>query len=189
MFKVRSSLRALFRDDGGMGGFVSPSSYEIGWMLPWIFREGQGNRFDRETNGNVGGISLKSMSILAVLVLSVLALSTMAVASEESVAKVAGAVAEVKEEAAGAAEAVGAAASNATETVKEEAASVAEEAKEEAAKTTEEAKETVSEAAESAKEKVNETIPAEAKGTPGFEAVFAIAGLLSVAYMVLGRRN
>ncbi|NMC11098.1 MAG: S-layer protein, partial [Methanothrix sp.] len=62
-----------------------------------------------------------------------------------------------------------------------EAAPVAEAVKEEvteAAKTVEEAKENVTEAAKT-----------EEKAAPGFESLFALTGLLAVAYLVLGRRE
>ncbi|OPX76601.1 MAG: hypothetical protein A4E44_00522 [Methanosaeta sp. PtaB.Bin018] len=80
-----------------------------------------------------------------------------------------------------------------------EAAPVAEAAKEnvtEAAKTVEEAKESVTEAAktvEEAKENVTEAAKTAEKtaekAAPGFEVLFALTGLLAVAYLVLGRRE
>jgi F0F1-type ATP synthase membrane subunit b/b' len=68
----------------------------------------------------------------------------------------------------------------------EEAATKAEELVNESAT---EAKEKVEEAATKAEEKVNETAPKEAKEQPGFEGIFAIAGLLAVASLVLSRRE
>ena len=50
-------------------------------------------------------------------------------------------------------------------------------------KATEEAKEKVPGAVE------NETAKTEEKAAPGFESVFAITGLLAVAYLVLGRKE
>jgi S-layer protein (TIGR01567 family) len=80
-----------------------------------------------------------------------------------------------------------------------EAAPVAEAVKEnvtEAAKAVEEVKENVTEAAktvEEVKENVTEaaktTEKAAEKAAPGFESLFAITGLLAVAYLVLGRRE
>jgi PGF-CTERM protein len=51
-------------------------------------------------------------------------------------------------------------------------------------KVTEEVKEKVV-----AENKTAEPAKAEEKKTPGFEGVFAVAGLLAVAYLVLGRRE
>ena len=45
------------------------------------------------------------------------------------------------------------------------------------------------EAAVAAEEKVNETAEAAKEAAPGFEGIFAITGLLAVAYLVLGRRH
>jgi len=74
----------------------------------------------------------------------------------------------------------------------EEAVKEAEAAVEEANKTVEEAKETVQEAEKEvteaeteAKEAPNEIAPA----TPGFGSIFALTGLLAVAYLVLSRRD
>ena len=55
------------------------------------------------------------------------------------------------------------------------------------------AKEKVTEAATKAEEKVNESATEAAKAaekaTPGFESIFAITGLLAVAFLVLGRKE
>jgi len=73
---------------------------------------------------------------------------------------------------------------NDTEKVVEEA----KEAVEETNKTVEEAKEVVEEAKEEVAEaKAEET--AEANKTPGFGSIFALTGLLAVAYLVLSRRD
>ncbi|NMB85314.1 MAG: hypothetical protein GYA29_03580, partial [Methanothrix sp.] len=53
-------------------------------------------------------------------------------------------------------------------------------------------KENVTEAApvaEAAKENVTEAAKTAEKAAPGFESLFAITGLLAVAYLVLGRRE
>ena len=70
----------------------------------------------------------------------------------------------------------------------EETAAEAEQAVEETAAA---AEEEVHEAAAAAEEAVNETAEAaeEAAPAPGFESIFAITGLLAVAYLVLGRRE
>jgi len=84
--------------------------------------------------------------------------------------------------------------------VVEETATATAAAEEAVNETTTEAKEAVEETAAVAEETVNETA-AEAEGAakeaanataepaPGFESVFAITGLLAVAYLVLGRRE
>jgi S-layer protein (TIGR01567 family) len=62
----------------------------------------------------------------------------------------------------------------------------------EAAKTVEAVKENVTGAAktvEAVKENVTGAAKAAEKATPGFESLFAITGLLAVAYLVLGRRD
>ncbi|MDD4161735.1 MAG: S-layer protein domain-containing protein [Methanothrix sp.] len=72
-----------------------------------------------------------------------------------------------------------------------ETVEAAEENVTEAETAVETAKETVTEAekaVETAKENVTEAEKA-AEGTPGFESIFAITGLLAVAYLVLGRRE
>ena len=77
---------------------------------------------------------------------------------------------------------------NDTEKVVEEA----KESVEEANKTVEEAKEVVEEAKEEVAEaeaKVEETAEAPANQTPGFGSIFALTGLLAVAYLVLSRRD
>ena len=52
------------------------------------------------------------------------------------------------------------------------------------------AKEEVKEAATKAEEKVNASATEAAeKAAPGFESIFAITGLLAVAFLVLGRRE
>jgi hypothetical protein len=56
----------------------------------------------------------------------------------------------------------------------------------EAAKTVEAAKENITEAANKTAEAAEKTAE---KATPGFESIFAITGLLAVAYLVLGRRE
>ncbi len=67
------------------------------------------------------------------------------------------------------------------------AAAVAEEKVNESATV---AKEKVTEAATTAEEKVNESATKAAeKATPGFESIFAITGLLAVAFLVLGRKE
>ena len=66
------------------------------------------------------------------------------------------------------------------------AAAAAEEKVDEAAVA---AEEKVDEAAVAAEKKVNETAEAAKKEAPGFESIFAITGLLAVAYLVLGRRE
>jgi hypothetical protein len=43
--------------------------------------------------------------------------------------------------------------------------------------------------AEAAKENVTEAAKTAEKAAPGFESLFAITGLLAVAYLVLGRRE
>ena len=68
----------------------------------------------------------------------------------------------------------------------DEAAAAAEEKVDEAAVA---AEEKVDEAAVAAEEKVNETAEAAKEAAPGFESIFAITGLLAVAYLVLGRRE
>ena len=68
----------------------------------------------------------------------------------------------------------------------EETAAEAEQAVEETAEAAEEA---VNETAEAAEEAVNETAEAAGEAAPGFESIFAITGLLAVAYLVLGRRE
>ena len=68
----------------------------------------------------------------------------------------------------------------------DEAAVAAEEKVDEAAVA---AEEKVDEAAVAAEEKVNETAEAAKEAAPGFESIFAITGLLAVAYLVLGRRE
>ncbi|HNQ55602.1 MAG TPA: PGF-CTERM sorting domain-containing protein, partial [Methanothrix sp.] len=55
--------------------------------------------------------------------------------------------------------------------------------------TAEAAEEAVNETAEAAEEAVNETAEAAGEAAPGFESIFAITGLLAVAYLVLGRRE
>ncbi len=77
---------------------------------------------------------------------------------------------------------------NATEKTVEEA----KEAVEEANKTVEEAKEVVEEAKEEVAEaeaKAEEAAEATANQTPGFGSIFALTGLLAVAYLVLSRRD
>ena len=77
---------------------------------------------------------------------------------------------------------------NDTEKVVEEA----KEAVEEANKTVEEAEEVVEEAKEEVAEaeaKVEEAAEAPANQTPGFGSIFALTGLLAVAYLVLSRRD
>jgi pyruvate/2-oxoglutarate dehydrogenase complex dihydrolipoamide acyltransferase (E2) component len=68
----------------------------------------------------------------------------------------------------------------------DEAAAAAKETVEESAVA---AEEKVDEAAVAAEKKVNETAEAAKKEAPGFESIFAITGLLAVAYLVLGRRE
>ena len=67
------------------------------------------------------------------------------------------------------------------------------EAKEKVTEDATEAKEKVTEAATKAEEKVNasatEATKAAEKAAPGFEGIFAIAGLLAVASLVLSRRE
>jgi len=90
------------------------------------------------------------------------------------------------------------------ETATAAAAATAVAAEEAVNKTTTEAKEAVKETATAAKEAVNktateaegaakeaanETAKAAEKAAPGFESIFAITGLLAVAYLVLGRRE
>ena len=70
--------------------------------------------------------------------------------------------------------------------VVEEAAAAAAVAAEETAA---EAEQAVEETAEAAEEAVNETAEAAGEAAPGFESIFAITGLLAVAYLVLGRRE
>lgn len=53
----------------------------------------------------------------------------------------------------------------------------------------EHASEAVTAAVTVAEEKVNETATKEAKEQPGFEGIFAIAGLLAVACLVLSKRE
>jgi len=77
---------------------------------------------------------------------------------------------------------------NATEKTVEEA----KEAVEEANKTVEEAKEVVEEAKEEVAEaeaKAEEAAEVPANQTPGFGSIFALTGLLAVAYLVLSRRD
>ncbi|MDM7934439.1 MAG: S-layer protein domain-containing protein [Methanothrix sp.] len=84
----------------------------------------------------------------------------------------------------------------AAEVKAEEAAPAAEEKAEEAApaaaNVTAEAaaaEKKVEETAAAAEKKAEEAAPAAEKAQPGFEGVFAIAGLLAVAYLVIGRRD
>ncbi|MDM7912196.1 MAG: S-layer protein domain-containing protein, partial [Methanotrichaceae archaeon] len=77
----------------------------------------------------------------------------------------------------------------AEEAVNETATEAKEAVKETAAKTEAAAKEAVNETAEAAGEAVNETAGAAKEAAPGFESIFAITGLLAVAYLVLGRRE
>ena len=51
------------------------------------------------------------------------------------------------------------------------------------------AEEAVTETTEAAEEAANETAEAAKEAAPGFESIFAITGLLAVAYLVLGRRE
>jgi hypothetical protein len=72
------------------------------------------------------------------------------------------------------------------------AETVAAAAEEKVNETATEVKEEVHETAAVAEEKVNETAAAaekKAEEQPGFESIFAITGLLAVAYLVLGRRE
>jgi len=72
----------------------------------------------------------------------------------------------------------------------EEAVTETTEAAEEAVtETTEAAEEAVTETTEAAEEAANETAEAAKEAAPGFESIFAITGLLAVAYLVLGRRE
>jgi S-layer protein (TIGR01567 family) len=75
----------------------------------------------------------------------------------------------------------------------EETAPAAEAVAAEAAEAVETVNETATEAEETVKEAVNETAneteAAAKEAAPGFESVFAITGLLAVAYLVLGRRE
>jgi len=77
----------------------------------------------------------------------------------------------------------------AEEAVNETATEAKEAVKETAAETEAAAKEAVNETAEAAGEAVNETAEAAKEAAPGFESIFAITGLLAVAYLVLGRRE
>ena len=77
---------------------------------------------------------------------------------------------------------------NETEKVVEEA----KEAVEEANKTVEEAEQVVEEAKEEvvkAEDRAEEAAEAPANKTPGFGSIFALTGLLAVAYLVLSRRD
>jgi PGF-CTERM protein len=77
---------------------------------------------------------------------------------------------------------------NATEKTVEEA----KEAVEEANKTVEEAEQVVEEAKEEvveAEAKAEEAAEVPANKTPGFGSIFALTGLLAVAYLVLSRRD
>ncbi len=87
-------------------------------------------------------------------------------------------------------ETAAAAAAAATAAAAEEAVTeTATETEEAVTETAEAAEETVTETAEAAEEAVNETAEAAGEAAPGFESIFAITGLLAVAYLVLGRRE
>jgi len=73
--------------------------------------------------------------------------------------------------------------------VEEAAAAAAVAAEEAVTETTEAAEEAVTETTEAAEEAANETAEAAKEAAPGFESIFAITGLLAVAYLVLGRRE
>ena len=105
-------------------------------------------------------------------------------AEAEPVAEAEAAAEEVEE--APVVEEAAAAAAVAAEEAATETAAAAEEA---ATETAAAAEEEVHEAAAAAEEAVNETAEAAGEAAPGFESIFAITGLLAVAYLVLGRRE
>ena len=105
-------------------------------------------------------------------------------ADAEPVAEAEAAAEEVEE--APVVEEAAAAAAVAAEEAATETAAAAEEA---ATETAAAAEEEVHEAAAAAEEAVNETAEAAGEAAPGFESIFAITGLLAVAYLVLGRRE
>lgn len=117
---------------------------------------------------------------IAVIALVMLCMSFMPACAEENNENVASAAGEVKEEVNETAHSVEGAAANVTEEVKEEAA----EAKEEATGAVEKTKETVTSEETKTAEKATE----EAK-QPGFEAIFAVTGLIGVSYLILRRRQ
>ena len=118
---------------------------------------------------------MKIVSIMLVALMMLLTAAMAANAEEHASGAVTGAVAVAEEHAA---EAVTAAAAVAEEKVNESAVV---------------AKEKVTEAATKAEEKVKETsteaTKAAEKAAPGFEGIFAIAGLLAVASLVLNKRE
>ncbi len=105
-------------------------------------------------------------------------------AEAEPVAEAEAAAEEVEE--APVVEEAAAAAAVAAEEAATETAAAAEEA---ATETAAAAEEEVHEAAAAAEEAVNDTAEAAEEAAPGFESIFAITGLLAVAYLVLGRRE
>lgn len=140
----------------------------------------------RDVSGEIkiitGGLILKTIGSIMLVALMMLLTAAMAVNAEENASEaVTGAVAASEEHAS---EAVTAAAAVAEEKVNESAT----EAKEKVEEAATEAKEKVEEAATKAEEKVNESAT-EAKEQPGFEGIFAIAGLLAIASLVLSRRE
>jgi hypothetical protein len=118
---------------------------------------------------------MKLVSIMLVALMMLLT-ATMAANAEEHATEAVTAVAAVAEE--HAAEAVTAAAAVAEEKVNESAVVAKEKLEQAATKAEEKVKETATEATKAAE-----------KATPGFEGVFAIAGLLAVASLVLSRKE
>lgn len=112
-------------------------------------------------------------AMLAAIALVMLCGSFMLACAEENNANVMSAAGEVKEEAA-----------EAVHTAEEAAANVTGEVKEEAGKAVEETKETVTSEKKTAEKATEET-----KQQPGFEAVFAVTGLVGVSYLILRRRQ